>query len=472
MKVAEQLYRRTVIAAFEEAENALVNLDAHRQQREQLQQQVDHLRQVAAQVEAQLAAGIASQLEVFETERSLLGSAAGAAGEPPADPVRHGHALQGARWRLADGQCPQRRQTMIPIAPAVAEMAAAAASRSSTSCSSRCPVRSWATSASTAPARHRPGRSPVRDLPGDSWRDCRAGTPGSSAIRRRLCRRPGEQQRHDRQRPRRRHIPPSLRDGDEVCFGGELSYRVHMTPRASAPERTTRLVARPSTSRRSGLQPIVITRFPFLVSKTGGAALPPPGQVPAPAELPVAAARAHLPEGRQRLHRGPGQHQRHLRRRPAPAGVRGAAARTETSRVRRRSFHLPGRHSPGQPRSNSTVTKGFATRPLRKSPAIREKTTFVAAATSFLDIFCVGRRVAERRRGQHRDLKQSAAADQEADRRPRGAGSRSFYPSSPGVRRKRPGKHQACALVGGFGGGGGRRVRNLACTSAARPSAK
>ncbi|HEX6364201.1 MAG TPA: efflux transporter outer membrane subunit [Albitalea sp.] len=72
VKVAEQEYRRTVIAAFEEVENALVNLDAHRQQHAALQRQVDELRQVSAQTGAQLAAGVVSQLEVFETERSLL----------------------------------------------------------------------------------------------------------------------------------------------------------------------------------------------------------------------------------------------------------------------------------------------------------------------------------------------------------------------------------------------------------------
>lgn len=71
-KVAVADYQRTVIAAFEEVENALVNLEAHRQQRVELQQQVDHLSVVAAQVEAQLAEGLISQLEVFETERSLL----------------------------------------------------------------------------------------------------------------------------------------------------------------------------------------------------------------------------------------------------------------------------------------------------------------------------------------------------------------------------------------------------------------
>jgi len=73
-KVAEEVYRRTVIGAFEEVENALVNLESHRKQRVELRQQADHLRAVAAQVEAQLKVGIASELEVLETERSLLGA--------------------------------------------------------------------------------------------------------------------------------------------------------------------------------------------------------------------------------------------------------------------------------------------------------------------------------------------------------------------------------------------------------------
>jgi NodT family efflux transporter outer membrane factor (OMF) lipoprotein len=71
-QVAEQQYRRTVIGAFEEVENALVNLDAHRRQRAELQQQADQLGVVAAQVEAQLKEGMVSQLEVFEAERTLL----------------------------------------------------------------------------------------------------------------------------------------------------------------------------------------------------------------------------------------------------------------------------------------------------------------------------------------------------------------------------------------------------------------
>lgn len=72
VKVAEEDYRRTVIAAFEEVENALVNLEAHRQQKEELQKQVDQLQVVSAQTEAQLQVGVVSQLDVFENERSLL----------------------------------------------------------------------------------------------------------------------------------------------------------------------------------------------------------------------------------------------------------------------------------------------------------------------------------------------------------------------------------------------------------------
>lgn len=70
--VAEEQYRKTVITAFEEVENALVNLDARKQQRTELLEQVGHLKTVAAQTEAQLREGVISQLEVFENERSLL----------------------------------------------------------------------------------------------------------------------------------------------------------------------------------------------------------------------------------------------------------------------------------------------------------------------------------------------------------------------------------------------------------------
>jgi outer membrane protein TolC len=74
IKVAEEEYRRSVINAYEEVENALVNLDSHKKQHEELQQQADNLSVVATQIEGQLREGVVSQLEVFETQRSLLGA--------------------------------------------------------------------------------------------------------------------------------------------------------------------------------------------------------------------------------------------------------------------------------------------------------------------------------------------------------------------------------------------------------------
>ncbi|MCB1679241.1 MAG: efflux transporter outer membrane subunit [Halioglobus sp.] len=71
-QVAEQEYRAAVIRAFEDVENALVNLTHRREQRRELLQQAQKLRVIARQVEAQLGEGLVSQLEVLEAERSVL----------------------------------------------------------------------------------------------------------------------------------------------------------------------------------------------------------------------------------------------------------------------------------------------------------------------------------------------------------------------------------------------------------------
>jgi len=67
--------------------------------------------------------------------------------------------------------------------------------------------------------------------------------------------------------------PCRLRDGDEVCFGGVLSYRVEIAPRAGSPSRAAQACSLTLTPASAGtdLQPIVITRFPFLVSKNDAA---------------------------------------------------------------------------------------------------------------------------------------------------------------------------------------------------------
>jgi NodT family efflux transporter outer membrane factor (OMF) lipoprotein len=77
IKVAEEDYRKTVISAYEEVEDALVNLDAHRKQKEELQKQVDQLTIVSVQTASQLEIGTVSQLDVFENERTLLAAQLG-----------------------------------------------------------------------------------------------------------------------------------------------------------------------------------------------------------------------------------------------------------------------------------------------------------------------------------------------------------------------------------------------------------
>jgi pSer/pThr/pTyr-binding forkhead associated (FHA) protein len=63
--------------------------------------------------------------------------------------------------------------------------------------------------------------------------------------------------------------PCQLRDGDEISFGGVLSYRAQIRPRTPAlrPEGGLALTLTPD-SPASGLDVIIVTRFPFLISKT------------------------------------------------------------------------------------------------------------------------------------------------------------------------------------------------------------
>lgn len=67
-----------------------------------------------------------------------------------------------------------------------------------------------------------------------------------------------------------REKPCRLRDGDELCLGGTLSYGVQLEPRAKTPLSSERLLSLTLAPVRTdaGLQPIVLTRFPFLIGKS------------------------------------------------------------------------------------------------------------------------------------------------------------------------------------------------------------
>ena len=72
--IAREEYRKTVLEAFQEVEIALLNLNARQQQIKQLEAQVEDLQVVRNVQDARLREGLVSQLEVFDTERSLLGA--------------------------------------------------------------------------------------------------------------------------------------------------------------------------------------------------------------------------------------------------------------------------------------------------------------------------------------------------------------------------------------------------------------
>ena len=61
--------------------------------------------------------------------------------------------------------------------------------------------------------------------------------------------------------------PCRLRDGDEICFAGVLPYRVEIVSRAPKADEGLAVTLTPECV-GSGLEPIVITRFPIVVSKT------------------------------------------------------------------------------------------------------------------------------------------------------------------------------------------------------------
>ena len=61
--------------------------------------------------------------------------------------------------------------------------------------------------------------------------------------------------------------PARLADGDEVSFGADLAYRVRLYPRPAEPEPPRVAVTLAPAREDLGLQPVVIAGFPFMVSK-------------------------------------------------------------------------------------------------------------------------------------------------------------------------------------------------------------
>jgi pSer/pThr/pTyr-binding forkhead associated (FHA) protein len=174
--------------------------------------------------------------------------------------------------------------------------------------------------------------------------------------------------------------PCRLRDGDEIGFGGVLSFRVRIASRSAAPRRAaeiTSLTLTPAAA-DSALAPIVVARLPFLVGKSDAAFTRCREEQPGPL--------GHL----SRRHA-------HIFSRDGGAWIEdlGSTNGTFVDGLRLQEHAVPledgmllafgGDHFTYRV-SLGKQAAGVAT--ATPSPAVSDKTTFVAAPTSFLQIFC------------------------------------------------------------------------------------
>jgi pSer/pThr/pTyr-binding forkhead associated (FHA) protein len=220
------------------------------------------------------------------------------------------------------------------------------------------------------------------------------------------------------------HTIARLRDGDELGFGRVLTYRVRLTEQPSAPPaptaRLASLTLRPENA-GLGLEPIVITRFPFLISKT---------------------------DDTFARYKESDPHQvNYLSRRHAHIFLKGGLPYVEdlgstngtfigAARLDEHAHELKdgdvlafgGHHFVYQAglqweevAPDPTVTRVAQAPAMADADVNVDKTTFVAAADSFLDIFCVEQAPpAEDELNQANPQEEGAAAHDAANGRARG----------------------------------------------------
>ena len=211
-----------------------------------------------------------------------------------------------------------------------------------------------------------------------------------------------------------------LQQGDEICFGGALSYRVKLGVHArQPPPPAPKLRSLTLTPERNdlGLQPILLTQFPFLVSK---------------ADETFARYRQEYP------------HQvNYISRRHAHIFLKGGTPFVEDLGSTNGTFvagkRLDEHAVPLEDGSliafgghhfvylvslqldtaevDPTVTKlSPMARAVAEAGIDADKTTFVAAADSFLNIFCVDHAQQQDDELNDEEARQAAGAEQDADK--------------------------------------------------------
>jgi len=202
--------------------------------------------------------------------------------------------------------------------------------------------------------------------------------------------------------------PAVLRDGDEVSFGAGLAYRVRLYPRPAEPEPPRVAVTLAPMREDLGLQPVIVTGFPFMVSKADDTFARYRDDYPHQVNY-LSRRHAHLflKQGVPWIEdlgstngtfvNGVRLREQSIRLEPGDVLAFGGShfvyrvqieyeADADATATKTSLFVAPVA-SPEAPQST-----GAAALPVDVDP---DKTTFVGAADSFLDIFCVDYRAAQ-----------------------------------------------------------------------------
>ncbi len=201
--------------------------------------------------------------------------------------------------------------------------------------------------------------------------------------------------------------PALLRDGDEVSFGAGLAYRVRLYPRPAEVEPPKVAVTLTPMREDLGLQPVIITGFPFMINKTDDTFARYRNDYPHQVNyLSRRHAHVYLKQGVPWIEdlgstngtfvNGVRLREQSIRLEPDDVVAFGGSHFVYRVGIEREAdADATATRTSFMEVSAEPKANGAASAPSAPVDVDPDKTTFVGAADSFLDIFCVDYRAAQ-----------------------------------------------------------------------------